>query len=312
MNPPMARPLVSIIVPSFNQGRFIAETLRSCLDQDYRPLEILVLDGGSTDETVSVLRSFDAPELYWWSEPDRGVVDAVNKGMVKAQGKYISIQSSDDTFLPGAVGAAVQALEDAPDAGLVYGDVEHIDAESRVTGADLQGTFDLAEYLGRLMYVPQPGTFFTREAMSAVGGWREEVSYAADADFWLRIATRFRVLKIDRLVARYRYHPDQRDAQRARIGQDWEQAVTALLASDVLDARQRRYARMGIHLARYHYAPDADWMARTCALYRGLIVNPRAVRDRRFPKRELLPGRDPIWRRLSLIKRALGFRPRAA
>ena len=100
---------------------------------------------------------------------------------------------------------------------MVYGDVELIDEESRVTGADIQGPFDLAMYFGRMMYVPQPGTFFTRKALEAVGGWRAEFSYTADADFWFRIALRFPVRKLNRVMARYRYHPLQRDRQRASI-----------------------------------------------------------------------------------------------
>ena len=94
--------LLSIVVPSYNQGAYIRETLDSIFAQDYRPIEVLVLDGASKDETVEILRSYDAPELRWWSERDRGVVDAVNKGLARASGEIIGIQSSDDTYLPGA------------------------------------------------------------------------------------------------------------------------------------------------------------------------------------------------------------------
>src|SRR5262249_60454279 len=114
------RPLVSIVVPSFNQGRFIAETVRSCLGQCYRPIEILVQDGGSTDDTISVLRSLDAPELYWVSEADEGVVDAVNKGLSRAKGEILSIQSSDDVFLGGGVGATGEAGARRPTNGLCW------------------------------------------------------------------------------------------------------------------------------------------------------------------------------------------------
>ena len=305
-----ASPLVTIIVPSFNQGRFLRETIASCLAQDYRPLEVLVLDGGSKDETVDVLRGFNAPELQWWSKPDGGVVDAVNQGLAKARGDIITIQSSDDVFLPGAVSAAVHALQASPPPGLVYGDVELIDAQSRLTGVDEQGPFDFADYLGRLQYIPQPGAFFTREAMQATGPWRQEVSYAADADYWLRIALHFPVAKIDRRLARYRYHEEQRDTQRERIARDWRRAAQDLLDTSELDARQRRYARMGMHLARHRYAAPEAWRERTKALYAALLANPAAVWDRRFPKRELFPGRDPIWALLSRVKRRLGFKPR--
>src|SRR5262249_39812070 len=188
-------------------------------------------DGRSTDDTISVLRSLEAPELCWVSEPDNGVVDAVNKGLRRAKGEIISIQSSDDVFVCGAIAAAVDALSQDPSIGLVYGDVELIDEHSRVTGADIQGPFDLAAYFGRLMYVPQPGTFFTRKALEAVGGWREEFDYTADADFWFRIALHFPVRKLNRVMARYRYHPLQRDRQRASISRDWERMVRDLIAN---------------------------------------------------------------------------------
>ena len=303
-------PLVSIIIPSFNQGRFIRETISSCLNQDYRPLEVLVMDGGSKDETVDVLRSFDAPELQWRSEPDHGVVDAVNKGIVATAGDILTIQSSDDVFLPGSVAAAVDAFRANPDAALAYGDVELIDEQSRLIGADRQGDFDLAHYLGRFDYIPQPGTFFTRPALQVAPGWREEYSYAADADFWMRIATRLPVTKLHRFVARYRYHAEQRDTQRARIARDWEGAVRDLLAQAQLTARQRRYALMGVHLAKHRYLPEEAWWARTRELYCAALANPAAVPDSRFPKREFLPGRAPLWAWLSRIKRALGLKPR--
>ncbi|CAG0928415.1 Chondroitin synthase [Rhodocyclaceae bacterium] len=308
----MMRPLVSIVIPSYNQGKFIRETIQSCLDQDYRPIEIIVQDGASKDETVELLKSFDASELSWVSEPDKGVADALNKGLARARGEILTIQSSDDVFLPGAIQAAVEALKRNPDAGLVYGDVSHIDEDSVATGQDVQDEFDLADYLGRFMYIPQPGTCFTRAAMERAGRWREAYSYAADADFWMRIVTRFPVLKLNRFVAAYRYHPEQRDTQKARIAKDWEGAIADLLAGDSLNTRERRYARMGIHLARYRYAPESDWGYRTRELYAALLANPLAVFDRRFPKRELIPGRTPIWAMLSRIKRALGFRPRTS
>jgi len=304
------RPLVSVAIPSFNQGRFIAETVRSCLEQSYRPIEILVQDGGSTDDTISVLRSVKAPELHWVSERDEGVVDAVNKVLPRAKGEILSIQSSDDLFLDGAIEAAVEVFSHGSAIGLVYGDVELIDEQSRVTGADIQGPFDLAMYFGRMMYVPQPGSFFSRRALETVGGWRKEFSYTADADFWLRIALNFPVRKLNRVMARYRYHSLQRDRQRTAICRDWERMVCDFIANRSLDSRTRRYARSGIYLARHRYTGPQEWWGRTKALYGALMVNPAAALHPGFPKKELLPGREPIWKQLSRVKRALGLRPR--
>jgi glycosyltransferase involved in cell wall biosynthesis len=308
--PKSGRPLVSIVIPSFNQGRFIAETLSSCLKQQYRPIEILVQDGGSTDNTISVLRSLEAPELYWASEPDQGVVDAVNKGLRRAKGEILSIQSSDDLFVDGAIEAAVGAFSCDPTIGLLYGDVELIDEKSVVIGADIQGPFDLAMYFGRMMYIPQPGSFFGRKALEAVGGWRREFSYTADADFWFRIALRFPVHKLNQIMARYRYHPLQRDRHRASISRDWERMVCDLIVNETLDGRTRRYARSGICLAHHRYTDPRRWWSRTKAIYSVLVVNPRAVLDQGFPKKEFLPGREPLWQLLSRAKRALGLKPR--
>lgn len=307
-NTPESGPLVSIIVPSFNQGRFIRETLDSILAQDYRPIEVLVIDGASNDQTLAVLESFNGfSELKWWSEPDKGVVDAVNKGLKKSRGEIIAIQSSDDLYLPGAIRAAAEFLSSHQEVALVYGDVELIDEDSRVTGRDILPRFDLREYLGRLSYIPQPSAFLRANIIGEIGEWRAEVSYAADADFWLRVAVRRPVAKIDRVMARYRYHADQRDTQKARIARDWEQTINDLLAANNLNASERRFARMGVHLAKHRYAPESEWLRRTLHLYLAAAANPAAVFDSRFPKRELLIGREPIWNFLSRAKRRMGF-----
>ena len=299
--------LVSIIVPSFNQGRYIRETLDSILSQDHRPLEVLVLDGASTDETVDVLRSYgDVPELQWWSEPDKGVVDAVNKGLARAKGDIVAIQSSDDLYLPGALSAVVREFANDPELALVYGDVEYIDAESRPGGRTTLPAFDLGHYIGKLTYIPQPAAFFRAEAMRTAGPWRQDISYAADAEFYLRIAMRSRVRKIDRLLARYRYHDAQRDKEGVRVPRDWANAIAPWTRD--ADRRIRRLARGGIWLVRHHYTPPRKWVKRTWYSYRMLLANPGLLPH--MDRRDLLPGREPLWRFLSRVKRALGFKPR--
>lgn len=296
--------LISIIVPSYNQGAYIRETLDSILTQDYATFEVLVIDGASKDETIDVLRSYDAPNLQWWSEPDQGVVDAVNKGLARAKGDLIAIQSSDDLYLPGALTAVARELASDPGLALVYGDVEYIDAHSHVTSRTSLPPFDLEEYVGKLSYIPQPAAFFTAAAARAAGPWRQDISYAADAEFFLRIVMNGKAKKIDRLLARYRYHDAQRDKAGARIMRDWEASV----ASYVNDARFRRHARSGIWLVRHHYTPEKQWVKRTWYAYRMLLANPAVLP--RMDRRDLLPARYPIWRFLSRLKQRLGFRPR--
>ncbi|HEY2324828.1 MAG TPA: glycosyltransferase family 2 protein [Thermoanaerobaculia bacterium] len=305
----MAQPLVSVIVPSYNQGRFIRETLDSILRQDYRPIEVLVVDGASKDETVDVLRSYGArPELHWWSEPDRGVVDAVNKGLARAKGEIIAIQSSDDCFTPGAITTAAALF--APGVVMVVGEVEYIDAESRHIGETKLPPFSMETYLAKQTFVPQPAAFFTREAAQRAGGWQADVSYAADADYYLRIAALGFVVKLDAILGRYRYHAEQRDRAGERIARDWETAVRRWLGETNASRRYRRSASLGIHLTNAHYTGDARWWRRTMELYRALAVSPSVLFHHDFPRRELLPGRTPVWRFLSRVKHALGFKPR--
>ena len=304
-------PLVSIIVPSYNQGKFIKETIDSVLSQDYRPIELLVIDGCSTDTTVNVLESFGySAELKWISEPDNGVTDAVNKGLARAGGEILAIQSSDDVYLPGAISAAVDFMRGHNDVALVYGDVELINEHSEVIGNDILPPFTFKEYVGRFTYIPQPATFFRAEFAREIEGWRKEMSYAADADYWMRIAVKHKVVKLDKLMARYRYHPEQRDRNSGSIARDWEKTIHDLLTHSNLDTETKRFARMGLHLAKYRYTPETSWLERSWYLYRAFFSNPLAVTDRRFPKREFVIGREPIWRFFSRVKRLLGLKPR--
>ncbi len=251
-------PLVSIIIPSYNQGRFIGQTIESVLAQTYRPLEIVVVDGASTDETLDVLRSFAAPELRFWSEPDSGVADAVNKGLARARGTIAAIQSSDDYYLPGALEPMVRAL-DAEDVGLAYGDIAKVDERGRELLQTRLADFTLARFLAKVTWIPQPSAFFRVSLARALGGWNARY-FVADTEFWLRIAFRSRVVKVDRVVAARREHPAQRDKQADAIR---ESHVRMLAESPDLRAAPwhlRRAARCGARLHELRYgAVGSEW-----------------------------------------------------
>ncbi len=304
---------MSIIIPSYNQGQYIRETIDSILVQDYRPYEVLIFDGGSTDQTLDTLKSYShISEIKWWSEPDKGVADAVNKGFSLARGEIWAIQSSDDVYLPGTFSAIAAFMAWHEDIALVYGDIEYIDSSSEVIGEEIFDAFNLQHYLGRFTYIPQPTVFFRADVAKRIGGWRQEVSFAADADFWLRIALRHKVAKLNRKLARYRYHPKQRNVQAAKIARAWEKTINDLIIGGHLSIKTKCYAHMGIHLAHYRYTPESDWIHRSWHLYQAAAANPMAILNPRFPKRELIIGRHPLWRFLSKIKRKLGFKPRTA
>jgi glycosyltransferase involved in cell wall biosynthesis len=250
------RPLVSIIIPSFNQGRFIRKTLESIIEQDYRPLEILVVDGASTDETVSVLREFShRPELKWVSEPDSGVVDAVNKGFERATGVIAAIQSSDDFYLPGAVTAAVQALQADPSLAFIFGDIQKVDSAGIELSRSELGPFSLEDILALRTWIPQPSTFFRLKLAKELGGWRESVPYAADTDLWFRMAFQAPAVKLNRLMAGRRMHDAQRDKQGARITRDYHRMMAELHPHYASSPNLRRAAKAGCLRIASHYSP---------------------------------------------------------
>src|SRR3954464_1584686 len=160
----MARPKLSIITPSFNQASFIERTLHSVLDQGYEPLEYIVVDGGSTDGSVDIIRSFEDRLAWWVSEKDRGQTHALNKGLQRATGEIVAYINSDDYYLPGAFDTAVAALESS-DVRWVAGSCQFADADGNlleVWEAAPPHTHKRQWWLIGPWGVPQAATFWRR------------------------------------------------------------------------------------------------------------------------------------------------------
>jgi glycosyltransferase involved in cell wall biosynthesis len=296
-----ASPLVSVIVPSYNQGRFIRATIDSILGQEFRPIEILVIDGASTDETVAVLESYgEVPELKWTSEPDSGVVQAVNKGFARVAGEIVAIQSSDDCYLPGAVARAVQEFRSDGRVGLVYGDTVKVDAAGNELLRQQIGPYSLENLFLAKTWIPQPSAFFRRELLETLGGWDERIPYAPDTDLWIRMAFRTEVRKIDEYFSQRRVHGEQRDTQGAKIIRDYSRMIDQ--SSDIAASPElRRAARAGVYLFKIRYNPShSDWANAWNRLRAGMIH--RDLRNHREVWRHLLL---PARRFLSRIKQRL-------
>jgi len=304
--PPLPdRPLVSVVMPSYNQAAFLREALESVLAQTYRPIEILVMDGASTDGTVDVLRSYDAvPEVKYVSEPDRGVVDAVNKGFARVQGQIVGIQSSDDAYAAkDVVEQAVAAFRAHPDVGLVHGDITKVNASGEILYTTRFPAFTLEALLCKRTRIHQEAAFFRRALLDVVGGWREEVAYAADTDLFVRLAFRTRVLKVDRVFGLRRMHAGQRDEQSGKIMRAYWRMVDENPDIAALPARLRRAARAGKYLTAFRYNPSGSEWVRTYYLYRAKAAYPAAVSRREVPLRHWVPGYLPARIALSRVKR---------
>ncbi len=210
-------PLVTVVTPSFNQGEFIDATIRSVLAQDYPAIEYLVLDGGSTDATLDVLRSY-GDRLSWVSERDGGQADAINRGWRRGRGEILAWLNSDDLYAPGAVRAAVESLARHPEAAGVYGDCEYIDAAGRPIGAHRTAPYDYRA-LVRSSYtrIPQPATFLRRAAVERAGYLDERLTMALDLDLWLRLGRLAPLVYVPQRWAQFREHASSKTvAQQAR------------------------------------------------------------------------------------------------
>lgn len=178
-------PLVSIVTPSYNQGRFIRATIESVLAQTYANIEYLVVDGASADDTIDILRSYGG-RISWISEPDSGQAEAINKGLRMMHGQIVGYLNSDDVLLPDAIGRIVEHFRVHPECDLVYADAQYIDDADRVIGM-----YRTAEYsFRRLMEdccICQPAAYWRSHVATRVGLFDERLQYAMDYDYWIRL-----------------------------------------------------------------------------------------------------------------------------
>jgi glycosyltransferase involved in cell wall biosynthesis len=214
-----AHPRVSIVTPSFEQGRYLADAIESVLAQDYPNLEHSVIDGGSGDGSVQVLERYAKKLASWVSEPDEGQAHALNKGFARATGEVFGWLNADDTYEPGAVRAAIEALAREPEVDVVSGRCRlwYGDERDRLMPASpLRSYEDFLRVGSRWMkeqLILQPEAFFRRRAYEAVGGVPERWHYAMDVALWMAMARNgCRFANVDAHWANLRMHPDQKTA----------------------------------------------------------------------------------------------------
>ena len=202
-------PLVSIVTPSYNQGQFIEETIRSVLLQGYPSVEYFIMDGGSTDGSVDIIRRY-APWLSSWvSEKDRGQVDAINKGWARSHGEIVAWLNSDDVYLRQVLSHQVWALCQHPESGLVYGEAVFTDVHGRPLRPFHARPFSRRRLL-HVNLVPQPTAFFRRNLIETCGGLDASFQSAFDYEFLLRGMWVAPFYYTGELVATYRLHTESK------------------------------------------------------------------------------------------------------
>jgi glycosyltransferase involved in cell wall biosynthesis len=225
-------PKISILMPSYNQGPFLEAAIRSVLTQDYPHKELILVDGGSTDDSMEIIRRYQADLAYWISEPDRGQTHALNKALPHATGQIIGWLNSDDCYLPGAFRRVAQAFQRNPEAVLVHGERIMIDGDGHVSGWTVLPAFDPAT----TGYVICSETAFWRKRIAETSPFNESLRFAMDVDFFCRLYHQGRFVKLNSYLGAFRCHAANKSSTILDVGHTEGQALWKSIFPDLPEA----------------------------------------------------------------------------
>jgi glycosyltransferase involved in cell wall biosynthesis len=194
---------ISIVTPSYNQGRFIEQTILSVLNQGYPNFEHIIIDGGSTDDTIEILKRY--PHLKWISEPDKGPANAINKGFNIATGQIFAYLCSDDLYAEGVFNFINSYFQEHLDVDMIYGECYFIDQYNRILRRKKAIPFNRQRLL-KYNFIWQPTVFFRAEVFKRVGPFNEELNYAFDYEWWIRASFYCNIRAVPKHIAYYRWH----------------------------------------------------------------------------------------------------------
>jgi GT2 family glycosyltransferase len=270
--------LVSIITPSYNQSLYLEQTIQSVLQQDYPHIEYMVIDGGSTDGSIEIIRKHADRLAYWVSEKDSGQAEAINKGLARAKGEILGWLNSDDYYLLNTISIAVQCFEQNPDAVMLYGDMLAVDENDRPTNVLKYKQLSLEDLLC-FQIIGQPSVFFRRAALEKAGLLDTSFHFMLDHHLWIRLAQQGRILHIPQVWSAARYHPAAKNrARAAEFGReafrvlDWAKRQSGL-AQAVANVKRRALASAHRYNARY-LLDGGQTLSALGAWFRALFLHP--------------------------------------
>ena len=233
-------PKISIVTPSYNQAAFLEKTIRSVLLQGYPNLEYIIIDGGSTDGSIDIIKRYERWISFWASEPDRGQSHAINKGFIKATGDLLGWLNSDDFYLPGALFRIAEAYLEKRSVGAVYGQGHLIDEQDEVVfepSLPQVSEQNLFEWFSGGAEFMQPSCLFSKQAWSQCGPLSEELDFAMDLDLWVKIAKSFEFRKIEDLLSMSYKHDQAKTTQHKELSRI-DVAIVYAMHGNVKQARK--------------------------------------------------------------------------
>lgn len=259
----MNLPKISVVIPSFNQGKFLEETILSIVDQQYPNLELFIIDGGSTDGSIAVIKKHEQHITCWLSEKDKGQSEAINKGIAKATGEIVSWVGSDDLLLPDSLQiVASHFLSLADNVGLIHGGAVIFESDKT---KETRFTYQIPNreaYLSGMVF-PQPAAFFRKSLFDKVGCINEELHYGMDYDLFLRLALVCDFLPINTVLAKYRLHQESKSVSEShRFIGDWKKTFVNLCKNLQWTAELKYLSKTGLfndeldYSKPYSFEPD--------------------------------------------------------
>lgn len=275
------RPTLSITTPSFNQAQYLEQTILSVLQQHYESLEFIIIDGGSTDGSIDILRKYDDRLSYWVSEKDRGQAHALNKGLAQAAGDIVAYLNSDDLYLPGAFAAVVRYFHEHPDCQWLCGDTLMFGEHENTLAISADVPRSAAHALSWAYKAPQPGMFWKRELLRE--GFDERWCYCFDHELYVRLLLAgHRCHHLPVTLAAYRLHPTSKTVAAGGLF-DREFDQIAEMHGGSLRGAGRRWCSATRNL-RLSYQASRTGQRRVAAtrLGRALLTHPESVAGRPF------------------------------
>jgi len=270
--------LVSIVTPSYNQAPFLEQTMLSVLEQDYPRIEYIVIDGGSTDDSVEIIKNYAKRLTYWVSEKDSGQAEAINKGLLRAKGEILAWLNSDDYYMLNTVSVAVRCFEQNPDVVMVYGDMLAIDGDGNTINLLKYKQVSLEDLLC-FQIIGQPSVFFRRSALEKAGMLEPTFHFLLDHQLWIRLVQQGRILHIPQIWSAARYHPGAKNrARAAEFGREafrllsWAKSQPEL--SEILSKVKRRSLASAHRYDARYLLDSGQTLSALRAWLRALIIHP--------------------------------------